>query len=299
MGRLNARGAVVLCGGASLRMGRPKALLEFGPMTFLETVVRIVSDVCDNVVVVAAPGQSLPNLPASVLVVHDTVAHQGPLSGMLAGFEVMPSSVEYAYVTGTDTPLLKPGIVSEMFEIAAGHDLAIPFDGHRHHPLAAAYRVATAKDKARTILEANRRRPIFLMEETDAVEVPFERLRQIDPMLESFRNVNTPADYRVMLKHSDRPIPAEFQAPTIRIEFFGVARMKAGVETAEIEAESVGELVAAMAVAFPQLNGAVIVDGRLHPAYMLMRGAAERLVDDETMLKPNDSILLLNLDAGG
>ena len=66
-------GAVILCGGESRRMGQPKAWLPFGPERMLQHVVRLVSTVTDQVVVVAAPGQDLPPLPVSVAVAHDPV----------------------------------------------------------------------------------------------------------------------------------------------------------------------------------------------------------------------------------
>ena len=50
-------GAVVLCGGESRRMGRPKAWLPFGPERLLQRVVRLVGTVAHPVVVVAAPSQ--------------------------------------------------------------------------------------------------------------------------------------------------------------------------------------------------------------------------------------------------
>ena len=62
-------GAVVLCGGESRRMGRPKAWLPFGPELMLQRVVRLVGTVARPIVVVAAPGQDLPELPAGVSIV--------------------------------------------------------------------------------------------------------------------------------------------------------------------------------------------------------------------------------------
>ena len=47
-------GGIVLCGGKSERMGRPKLLLPFGDETMLARVVRIVGQVVSPVVVVAA-----------------------------------------------------------------------------------------------------------------------------------------------------------------------------------------------------------------------------------------------------
>ena len=60
-------GAVILCGGESKRMGRPKAWLTFGGERMLQRVVRLVANVVDDVAVVAAPGQELPSLPPSII----------------------------------------------------------------------------------------------------------------------------------------------------------------------------------------------------------------------------------------
>src|ERR1700739_832862 len=80
---------VVLAGGASLRMGRDKATLPVpaglvggrdgseAPTTMVEQVVNVVGQRCQPVFVVAAPGQSLPELPARV--VRDDVRGVGPL----------------------------------------------------------------------------------------------------------------------------------------------------------------------------------------------------------------------------
>ena len=50
-------GGIVLCGGESRRMGRPKAWLPFGDELMLQRVVRILGEVVNPIVVVAAPGQ--------------------------------------------------------------------------------------------------------------------------------------------------------------------------------------------------------------------------------------------------
>lgn len=62
---------IVLCGGMSQRMGRPKAWLPFGGELMLPRVVRLLSEVVSPVIVVAAPEQELPPLPAGIAVVRD------------------------------------------------------------------------------------------------------------------------------------------------------------------------------------------------------------------------------------
>src|SRR5215472_10050859 len=80
---------IVLCGGQSSRMGRPKAWLPFDGEPMLVRVVRRLGEAVGPLVVVAAPGQDVPPLPADVEVVRDEVAGRGPLQGLQAGLEAL------------------------------------------------------------------------------------------------------------------------------------------------------------------------------------------------------------------
>lgn len=204
--RIAENAAIVLCGGESRRMGQPKALLKLGKRAFLECVVDTVSEVCGKVIVVAAPGQSLPAMPGHVLVVRDAVAFGGPLSGLATGLAALPRQMEFAFVTGTDTPLLRPAVVAAILASARGHEIAIPFDGTHHQPLAAAYRVDFVSNRCRELLARNRHRLSDLLTDSDAVEIGLESFRNIDPDLASFRNVNTPEDYRALIEAPGMPL---------------------------------------------------------------------------------------------
>src|SRR5262245_46114604 len=87
-------GGVVLCGGQSSRMGRPKAWLPIGGETMLGRVVRLLGEVVSPLVVVAAPGQELPPLPPGVTVVRDPERGRGPLQGLAAGLPALGGTVE-------------------------------------------------------------------------------------------------------------------------------------------------------------------------------------------------------------
>ena len=80
---------IVLCGGRSSRMGQPKHLLPFGDETMLQRVVRTLSAVVSPVVVVAARGQQLPELPPETLIAHDDLENPGPLGGIAAGMQAI------------------------------------------------------------------------------------------------------------------------------------------------------------------------------------------------------------------
>src|SRR5881398_3639726 len=115
-------GAIVLCGGRSTRMGTSKALLPFGPETMLQRVVRILQDVVSPIVAVAAVNQPLPTLPSDVIVTRDEEEGRGPLEGLRAGLKALPETVDSAYVTSCDVPLLVPDFVRLMIDLLGDHD---------------------------------------------------------------------------------------------------------------------------------------------------------------------------------
>ena len=193
-----ARGGIVLCGGKSSRMGTSKALLPFGHETMLQRVVRILGDLVAPIVVVAAAGQELPPLPPGIIFTHDEQPGRGPLEGLRAGLKALPEDVDAAYVTSCDVPLLEPGFVTEMFDLARGHDVAVmEIDGFPH-PLSAIYRRATLPF-IEGLLAQDRLRPVFLY---DLVKTRRVRPDEItaDPELRTLRNLNTRDDYERALR---------------------------------------------------------------------------------------------------
>ena len=191
-------GGIVLCGGRSTRMGSPKALLAFGDETMLQRVVRLLATVVSPIVVVAAPGQMLPELPADVIVTRDEQEGRGPLEGLRAGLKALPSAVECAYVTSCDVPLLVPGFVGRMLDLGADHDIAVmEIDGFPH-PLSAVYR-RTTLPYVEDLLAHDRLRPVFLFEAVRTRRVQPAEMTGVDPQLSTLRNLNTREDYREAL----------------------------------------------------------------------------------------------------
>jgi len=192
-------GGVILCGGKSSRMGRPKAWLPIGTETFLQRVVRIVGSVVDPVVVVAARDQELPSLPPQVLIARDEHESQGPLAGLSAGLKAPGSRVDAVYASSCDVPLLRAEFVQRLVDSLADFDLVIPREDRFHHPLAAVYR-STLLDRIDTLLAAGKLRPLFLVQQSRSREIDVEVLRVVDPDLESLMNANTPDEYAELLK---------------------------------------------------------------------------------------------------
>jgi molybdenum cofactor guanylyltransferase len=184
---------LVLCGGKSTRMGSPKHLLQFGDEIMLQRVCRIVAQVVNPIVVVAAQDQELPPLADDVYVVRDDHDSCGPLAGIAAGLTAlakMDSQPSAAFVTACDTPLMTGDFIKYVIDRLGEFDAVAPTDGEHTHVLSAVYRIELAQ-QARVLLESGKRRPIALIHNTNSLLIPIEDIRSVDPNLDSMRNTNT------------------------------------------------------------------------------------------------------------
>ena len=179
-------------------MGRPKVMLPFGPELMLQRVVRLVAEAVEPVVVVAAVGQELPELPPKIHVVCDRRADRGPLEGIAAGLRAVCDPCEAAFVTACDVPLLAPAFVHRVIELAAGYDVAVPHVEGFDEPLSAVYRTSVLAE-VEALLAADRLRPAFLFDLVRTRRIAAEELSDVDPNLQSLANLNSPAEYLTAL----------------------------------------------------------------------------------------------------
>ena len=82
------------------------------------------------------------------------------------------------------------------------------------------------------------------------------------------------------------------------VEFLGVPRQRAGVAELEVQADTLGHLLEELSDRLPALRE-LIVDGRLHPSFAANLNGDEFISDPATVLRANDSVLILSADAGG
>lgn len=191
-------------------MGQPKALLPVGDEVMLQRVCRTLASVVAPLAVVAAVGQALPDLSETriagqlpkransskplVRIARDTVEYRGPLAGLAQGLSLLAGEIDAVYASACDAPLLRPAFVRAMIAALGDADIAVPFDGQYHHPLAAVYRVSVLP-AIEELLAADRLRPVFLFESCRTREVSLDELRASDPELDSLCNTNTPKEY--------------------------------------------------------------------------------------------------------
>lgn len=208
---------IVLSGGLSRRLGSAappggKAAVRFRGRSFLDIVVAAVAAETGRVVVVAAPGQELPPLASAVTVVRDTLPGGGPLAairdGLAAATRLAPPAA-IAFVASCDLPLVRPAVVRAILDRQRSNPSAwvVPFVAGHPQPLVSALPVSML-GRIEEHLAAGRRDPrglLAMLGDTAAGAcelLPGEDLLNVDPDLESFRDVDTAEE---LARLSDEP----------------------------------------------------------------------------------------------
>ncbi len=188
-------GGILLCGGLSRRMGRPKEWLTVGSRTLLEHTLDTLRQIVQPIIVSARVRQTLPTLPPSVCVVYDRVEGRGPLEGISMGLAALQGRCQAAFVCACDQPLLSAEVIARLIARLGDAPAVVPEVDGRLQPLTAVYRLTTV-DTVRRLLESGERRAAAFARQCEARVIPASELTDVDPDLKSFKNINDLPDYR-------------------------------------------------------------------------------------------------------
>ncbi len=201
-GKKKPRSAVVLAGGRGRRMGIvEKALLEFEGQTILERLLESLFRVVDEIILSVRDKMQeqkfrpvLEKFPArEIRFCFDTLEDAGPLEGIRAG--LLESRSEYSFVCAGDMPFVNFRVVDMLFEKADGHDAALPrWEDRKFEPLHAVYSRKLISEIEKAFEKGKRSvlTPVFEMQDVVFVEV--SEIRELDPELRTFANINTIED---------------------------------------------------------------------------------------------------------
>jgi molybdopterin-guanine dinucleotide biosynthesis protein A len=308
--------AIVLTGGKSSRMGRPKALLTFGGEPLITHIARALGGLFTELIIVAAPEQELPPLAGTL--VRDELPFQGPVGGIYYGLRA--ATTDFAFVTSCDAPFLNLSLISFLTAQISPYDVVVPFWQDRFQPLHAVYRKSVLP-LLKEQLEQGNLRPISLYGKVRTLEVHEDQIRRFDPEGLSFLNMNTPADYQAVLARweklteteetciqGSKPIRREEtrrQGETqVTVELFGVARLltKAGTVPLSLSNEAtLSQVYAALADEYPVLVGRVITPDKhsLTSGYACNINGLDFVRTGSVKVNSGDKIFLISADAGG
>jgi molybdenum cofactor cytidylyltransferase len=133
---------LILSGGASRRMGTPKALLRFQNETFLDRLIRLFSLVCRPVVIVV--GQHARDIQAGIERGSEAVfavnpdPERGMLSSLQCGLEAVPGDAEAVLFMPVDHPNLQSSTLDALVArfLAERAPVTVPiYAGEHGHPV--------------------------------------------------------------------------------------------------------------------------------------------------------------------
>lgn len=187
------RSAIVLVGGAARRAGgREKYFFTFRGKTFIDRLIDTLKEVADEIVVVARdPGQcDRFGHIGDIRCISDVRRGLGPIGGLHAG--ALAVHGEYVFVAACDMPCIHQGVVRLLFDAAVGYDAAIPcWNADMLEPLHAVYRRSALLGYLEEHESLSLRAMIWSLETR---YVPVEKIREIDPNLLTFTNINNLED---------------------------------------------------------------------------------------------------------
>lgn len=205
--------ALILAGGRSKRMGRPKEWLPFRGTTLLGHLAGTLHAAGATVAVVARDAtQALPELPLDTVVAFDAEGPPGPLRGLVGGLDRLTASGrlgadDAVFLCACDAPFVSPPLLQSLADrlLAAPDSLAAVLrSAGKRQPFSALYRPAVLPLAVELLRQGNRSLQALLdrlpLTTLDADAWPAE-----DPRRLGLLDFDTPADY---LQHLDRIPPS-------------------------------------------------------------------------------------------
>jgi molybdopterin-guanine dinucleotide biosynthesis protein A len=191
MSRHPSCAGIILAGGLNRRMaGRNKARLPIEGRTILDRLLVLFRAFFDPILIVT--NQPRDYLDEGVILVTDLIDIRSSLTGIYSGLFYCPRP--HAFITGCDMPFLRQELLELMLKnLEARWDVVVPFTEEGYQPLAAIYSRRCLKPIADQLAEG-KLKVSHLFSKVRIKKIPEVRLRQVDPELKSFFNINTPED---------------------------------------------------------------------------------------------------------
>jgi molybdenum cofactor cytidylyltransferase len=286
--------ALVPAAGRSVRMGRPKLLIEFAGESLIHRVVTALRRGGAERIIVVPPADAPESAAiaaesvdagAEVLVPESQPAEMRDSVELgLAVLDVDPRPASVLLTPG-DVPGITPDLVARLVETARelpGRIVIPTHDGHRGHPIvlpwSLALRIRDLPDDAGVNVLVDSHRDVL-------VELPFSVPAAID-------DLDTPEDFERWATVSlDRSPPRATMK--VRVRLFALAKERAGRAEVELELPhdiTVGALREALHERVPQLGGLV------HNA---MIAVDEEYAPEDTILTAGSRIAVIPPVSGG
>ncbi|ADC89009.1 Molybdopterin-guanine dinucleotide biosynthesis protein A-like protein [Thermocrinis albus DSM 14484] len=184
----------VLAGGQSRRFGSDKTLYPIRGKPAISFLIENILPVCRRVVVVAKDTEKFRFIE-KVELVEDLMEEQMVLAGVYTALK--EARGKKVVILCADMPLVKPHLLLYLWEMSHDHLVTIFKVGGKLYPFPGVYPVKTLPHVERFIREGDRRLT-KLLEQVGYITIPTTHVLSIDPLMQSFFNMNTPSSLHLL-----------------------------------------------------------------------------------------------------
>ncbi|NJD77440.1 MAG: molybdenum cofactor guanylyltransferase [Candidatus Methanoperedens sp.] len=207
--------ALILAGGMGSRLGyQEKALIDINGRPLISLVIEALEKTVDDVIISVRDGEQGELIDSRIpgyRFAYDDYKNCGPLAGILSGLSACGG--EYCFVAACDMPFINEKSVRLLFRKCDGFDAALPrWDDGSLEPLHAVYKCEPMVRETRKAIESGETvilAPVFRL---NVNYVSMEDIKNYDPELRTFMNVNTYEDIQQVMnkfEHVPQKIPGK------------------------------------------------------------------------------------------
>lgn len=197
------RSGIVLVGGEARRAeGKEKYFFRYRGERFIDRMIRTLSGVVEEIILVAKDPEQCDrfrDIP-DIRCVTDIRRGIGPVGGLQAG--ALAAKGDLLFVSACDMPCINGEVIELLFRMIDGYDAVIPsWNEEMLEPLHAVYRRAPLL----AYLDYHEGLSLrSLIKGLHARFIDVREIRNLDPTLETFTNINRLADLKQMNGKEDR-----------------------------------------------------------------------------------------------
>ena len=186
---------IILSGGKSTRMGEDKAFIELEGVPIVRRIYTLFKELFQEVIIVTNQQELFKNFDSKIY--SDLIPNQGALGGLYTG--LFFSTFQYSFCVACDMPFLKKALVQYIINHIEGEDVIVPRTEDGLQPLHAIYS-KNCLDPIKIIMEQGKYKIIDFYNQVNVKIVEEKDFTVLDPLRESFINVNTPDELHSIIK---------------------------------------------------------------------------------------------------
>ncbi len=182
---------VILAGGKSSRYGKNKALVKIDGISLIERVIQVMGGLFQDLIIITNTPDEYAHLGLPMY--EDLIKGLGPIGGIYTALSSIPN--EAGFFVACDMPLLSRELIHHMVKERGDSDVVVPRISGMMETLYALYGKGCLSSIKRQI-DLREYQIIRIFKDVNVQYIEEDDLREFDPDLKSFMNINRPEELK-------------------------------------------------------------------------------------------------------